>query len=133
MRAQLPIFTAVILLAQFACAADSVVVTSPDASVRFALLADGPQPRFNVTLDGKAVIEPSELRLTIDVNDVLQGARPATVDRYAADSTYPTRGVHSSAIDRHRGAKIALGQCVLEVRAFDDGAAYRFIVAGDAQ
>jgi alpha-glucosidase len=110
--------------------ANPINIASPDGRIRFTLLTGGPRLQFAVTLDDKPVIEPSALAFTIDGDDILAGAQPGKIEIYAADQSYPTRGVHSVATDRHRGATIPLGPCILEVRAFDDGVAYRLIAAG---
>src|SRR5262249_43911687 len=58
-------------------------------------------------------------------------------DHYHVDEVYAIRGVHSQAINRCNGAKIALTQqatrttYTLEVRAYNDGVAFRWLVPGD--
>ena len=58
-------------------------------------------------------------------------------DSYKVDETYPWNGVKSTAVDRCNGVKIAMThrQCrtayTLEVRAYNDGIAFRHVVPGE--
>jgi alpha-glucosidase len=118
--------------------ADAVRVESPSGAVRFALLARGTRLLQLVTLDGRPVIEPSPLGLEIDGVDLGQGVAIGSVERYRTDETYAWRGVHSSAVDRSRGARVAVRhvatgtEYTVDLRAFDDGIAFRFVVPGAA-
>ena len=47
------------------------------------------------------------------------------------DETYSYRGVHSNAINKYVGAKISIGNSIpfqLEVKVFNDGVAFRYLV-----
>ena len=69
-------------------------------------------------------------------------SRPASVVRdresYTIDETYPWHGAHSVAVNRCNGVKVSLTHnlsqtpYVLEIRAFNDGVAYRHIIPGGA-
>jgi alpha-glucosidase len=113
-------------------------VGSPDGKVQFEMLRRG-QPRltYRATFSGRAVIEPSSLGIVIDGVDLTEGAKIENIERYRMKETYPWHGVHSEAVNDCRGAKISLRRVksktnyTLEVRAFDDGVAFRFIVPGE--
>lgn len=121
-----------------AYAADAVRVESPNGAVRFTLLVEGGRLIQLVTLDGRPVIERSPLGLEVDGVDLGQGVGLGSVERYRTDDTYAWRGVHSSAVDRSRGARVAVRHVAsgaaytVDVRAFDDGIAFRFVVPGAA-
>jgi alpha-glucosidase len=110
--------------------ADPVRVSSPNGAVELQLSADAARMTYSVTFHGRPVIESSPLGIVVD--GVGLGAETAlgTVEAYHGNDKYPTRGVHAEATDRFRGARIALRGCILDVRAFDDGIAFRFVVPG---
>jgi len=115
-------------------AAADVQVASPDEAVRFAVTTGETRPTFSLTFRGKSVIEPSPLAMTVDGTDITATATAGTAERYQIDETYPTRGVHSRAGNRCNGAKIPLTgngtSYVLDVRVFNDAAAFRLVVPG---
>ena len=116
---------------------DALVVSSPNGTVEFRLLpGNEPRLRFAITFRGRPVIETSPLSLVVDGVELGQGVGVGNVERYDANQRYPWRGVHSQAINRFKGVRIALRHTasgidyVLDVRAFDDGVAFRSIVPG---
>ncbi len=119
---------------------DNLSVISPNEDVTFRLL-DGSDDglRYEIGLNGDAVVTPSKLGIQIEGVNLGDGARVESVERYEVDEQFPTRCVHSSAINQSRGAKFTLlhepsgTRFVLEVRAFDDGVAFRHIVPGDGE
>jgi alpha-glucosidase len=120
-----------------ALAADRAEVRSPNGNVRLELLAEAGRLRFAVRLADRPVIEPSPLGLTLDGTDLGDGAELGTVETYQFDDRYPTRGVHSVAVNRGNGARVRArhvksgAEYTVEARAFDDGVAFRTIVQGD--
>jgi alpha-glucosidase len=125
-----------VLTPAFAAAAD-VQVASPDGSVRFTARIGGARPTFTVTFRDKSVLEPSPLAMAVDGTDITATATAGTAERYQIDETYPTRGVHSRAVNRCNGARIPLTHAAsgmsysLDVRVFNDAAAFRFVVPGE--
>jgi alpha-glucosidase len=112
-------------------------IVSPNGQIRFQLLdgvADG--LRYELTFNDEPVIESSRLGITIDGVDLGHGTRAAKVEECEIDEQYACRGVHSTAVNHCRGAKFHLQHSgtkvnfVLEVRAFDDGVAFRHVVPG---
>ena len=110
-------------------------VASPNGEVIFRLLERDPTGlRYQISLDN-VVIEPSRLGIAIDGLDLDEGA--SRKSRTIRDQrAIPCLGVHSTATNRCRGAKFFLlhpdtrTSFVLDVRAFDDGVAFRHIVPG---
>jgi alpha-glucosidase len=117
-------------------AAAELSIVSPNGAVRFKAFLDEPGLKYEVTFLGKPVIEASPLRMTIDGASITEGIRAGKVEEYQVEETYPTRGVHSWAINRCKGARISLEHpqshtaYTLDVRAYDDGVAFRFVVPG---
>jgi alpha-glucosidase len=119
-----------------AAGAETVTVASPNQKVQIAVEVAEGGLTYRVTLDGQPVIEGSPLGILIDGANLGQGARLARVERTSTNTRYPWRGVHSEAVDRSRGARLRLEHAKapegfrVEVRAFDDAAAFRFVVPG---
>jgi alpha-glucosidase len=118
--------------------AAEITVASPDGRIRFKLIRRG-QSRldYQVTFKTKPVIEVSQMGIVLDGVDLGQGVEIGRVERYRANEKYAARGVHSIAVDRCNGARIAIKHAntganyTVEVRAFNDGVAFRHVIAGD--
>jgi alpha-glucosidase len=115
-------------------------VTSPDGRVVFQLLTrERGRVSYRVTFRRQPVIEASALGIVVDGVDLGQGVEAGKVDRYRLNERYAWRGVHPEAVNRANGAIVSLKPAqsktgyTLEVRAFNDGVAFRFVVPGDGQ
>jgi len=113
-----------------------VQVASPDGQVKFTILPNAERLTFTVTYGKSAIIEPSALVMNLDGFDLSSGVVFSNVERYAINETYPWHGAHSTATNQCNGARISLQNDLtfinytLEIRAFDDGVAYRHIIPG---
>jgi alpha-glucosidase len=118
-------------------AAADVNVASPEGRVQF-VLSTSPQGhlQYAVTFQSKSIIDRSNVGIVVDGADLADDARIGTVETYKVDETYPWRGAHSTAVNKCNGAKIALTHpktntaYTLDVRAYDDGIAFRHLVPG---
>jgi alpha-glucosidase len=113
-------------------------VASPNAAVAFQLHAEREGGlQYDVTFGTHPVVERSRLGIVVDGKDLAAAARVESVERYEINEKYPTRGVHSVAVNHCNGAKFWMvntdtgARLAIEVRAFDDGVAFRHIVSGD--
>ncbi|HEY1497469.1 MAG TPA: glycoside hydrolase family 97 catalytic domain-containing protein [Candidatus Solibacter sp.] len=117
-------------------AADALALQSPNGQLRFRVAAASGRLTYDVTLAGKPVIEPSAFAILIDGVNLAEGVRTGKVEQYKTDATYATFGVHSTAIDRSNGARLAVTHIAsgtaftLEARAFDSGIAFRYVAPG---
>jgi alpha-glucosidase len=112
-------------------------VTSPNGKVRFELQMEAQSDlTFQITFNGKAVVERSRLGIVIDGLAVSEGTALSADDRYEVNERYPWRGVHAWATNHCKGARLQLSHrkssaaYTLEVRAFNDGVAFRHIIPG---
>jgi alpha-glucosidase len=111
-------------------------VLSPNGAVRFQLLRDEGRLRCAITFRNKPVLEPSPLHFTLDGVDLTEGAEVGKTTTYQVNETYPWYGAHAQASNHCNGVKIPVQHrksntsYTLEVRAFDDSAAFRFVVPG---
>lgn len=119
-------------------AAGGVRVTSPDRRIEFELLTAGrPRVSYRVTFRHMPVVETSALGLVVDAVELSEGAVAGRVERYRLRDRYAWNGVHSVAVDDCQGARIHMRHrqsgtdYVVEVRAFDDGIAFRCVVPGE--
>jgi len=109
-------------------------VTSPDGRVHFTLLPNAERLSYTVGTDSATVIAPSTLSLTLDGYDLASGVIFSNVVRSSVNETFPWHGAHSTATNHCNIATLSLAHDLsftpytLEVRAFNDGVAYRFIV-----
>ena len=115
-------------------AANGTQVVSPSGSVQFKILPQEGRLQFAVTLRNKPVLETSPMRFTLDGVDLAEGANLGRVATYRVSETYPWYGAHARATNHCNGATIAVKHAAsktaytLEVRAFNDGVAFRFLV-----
>ena len=116
--------------------AQDTAVTSPDGRVRFRLNRTEPGLEYGITFGDKPVIENSALGIALDGTNLSQSVRIGKIDRYQVNESYPWHGAHSTAVDTCHGIKIAIThvksgtEYVLEIRAYNDGVAFRHIVSG---
>ena len=110
--------------------ADAIRVSSPNGAVQVQVSADAARLIYSVTFRGGPVIETSPLGILVDGANLGEEVALGKVEPYDGTDRFASRGVHAEAIERFRGARIALPQCLLDVRAFDDGIAFRWVVPG---
>ena len=116
---------------------EQVQVASPDGNIKLTILPNAERLGFTITIGNTVVIDPSTIVMILDGYDLSSGVVLGNVERYKIDETYPWHGAHSTAVDRCNGAKISLQHdlsftdYVLEVRVFNDGAAFRHVITGD--
>jgi len=111
--------------------AAAVTLISPNGAITFELDVDAARhARYSVSLDRRTVIESSPLGIIVDGRNLGENATPGKPASYAIDERYPWMGVHATAVNRCRGARVPFGTWTLDARACDDGAAFRYIVPG---
>jgi alpha-glucosidase len=114
-----------------------LVVASPDGTVRFTLLPNAERLTYTATLDGATVLEPSPLAMHLDGYELSTGVVLNSDERYEGNETYPWRGARSTAVSAFNGARLSLTNDLtstnytLEIRAFNDGVAYRHLIPGE--
>jgi alpha-glucosidase len=115
---------------------DRAVVVSPGSKVRMDVRAANGMLTYEVSAGGVPVIESSRAGIIVDGTDLGAGAALGAIETYRVNDRYPWRGVHGVAVDRANGARITVLHRAsglrygLDVRAYDDGAAFRVMVPG---
>jgi alpha-glucosidase len=129
--------TAILPAANDGRAADAAQVLSPNGAVRFRVLRDEGRLHCAVSLRNQPVLETSPLHFTLNGVDLAEGVEVGTPVPYEVHETYPWYGAHARATNQCSGARIPVKHgksntsYTLEVRVFDDGAAFRYRVPGD--
>jgi alpha-glucosidase len=109
-------------------------VPSPDGSVGFKFFLNQGKLSYSISCRNKQIIEPSPMEFTLDDVDLTQGAELVRLQPYDINESYPWRGVHPVATNHCNGVKIELFHTQsksayrLEIRVFNDAAAFRFFV-----
>ena len=120
-------------------AGEGITFKSPNGQVGFILSASGPQLRYRATRASQLAIELSHLVMLVDGVDICEGSTILKVDRYRINENYLTRGGHSRAMNSANGARISCRhdrtgtQFIFDVRVFNDGIAFRFVIPGAGQ
>ncbi len=117
---------------------EAIPVASPDGRVEFRLVViETGQLGYEVRFRGKPVVETSRVGIVVDGVDLGDGVEVGNATRYQVDETYPWYGAHSTAIDKCNGARVAVKHresgtvYTLDVRAYDSGVAFRYVVPGE--
>lgn len=128
------------VLSAGALGANEVVVKSPDGRLTMTVgVEEGGYLAYELGRDGEAVIESSPLGITVDGARLGRDVSLGSATRTSVDASYATRGVHAVARNHYNGATIPVTHrgtetpYVLEVRVFDDGAGFRYIVEGSGK
>ena len=106
---------------------------SPSGQVRFILSSEADALHYKVEFQSKTVIENSRLVFSVDGTDFSHGAKLGKPETYELNEKYPWRGVHATAVNHCRGARIPVSgklNNVFEVRVFNDGVAFRHVAPG---
>ncbi|GEM_PF-103518 len=109
-------------------------VRSPDGSVEAAVVQHDGQLFIRGTRNGKVALDFSPVGVTIDGQALGNGAVVGNAETYAMDETFPWLGNSRTLTNRFQGSKIAMKtgaqEWTLDVRAYDDGVAWRYVVPG---
>jgi len=136
-------------------AGEVITFKSPNSELQIDLFTTSSQLRYRITRAGRSIVELSSLAFLLDGMDLCRDSTINKIERYRVciaqsfemggkrgkriTEKYATRGVHSSAVDSCMGARISIRHpasntdCVLEVRAFNDGIGFRFIAGGEGR
>ncbi|MBI3469307.1 MAG: glycoside hydrolase family 97 N-terminal domain-containing protein [Planctomycetes bacterium] len=116
---------------------EEIVISSPGGGVQLRFLPNAERLMFDVTMAGKAVLDPSPVVMRLDHFDLSAGVVLGEVERSEIRESYPWRGAKSTAVNACNGARIHLNNdlseidYIIEARAFDDGVAFRHVIPGD--
>lgn len=111
---------------------------SPDGRIAFELRTDTPQLTYRISRGAVRAVEWSNAGIVVDGVNLASGARMAGSGRRGTtNEAFPTRGVHAVAHNRSTDVRydFIAGNGTpfsMDVRVFDDGVGFRFVVPGSA-
>jgi alpha-glucosidase len=118
-------------------AAKDIILASPNGNIQLRLLTDKGRLSYSVSFLGKAVIETSPLVLVVDKVDISYDPKQGKTTNFSLNETLALRGSKSEGLDNCNGLRLAYTQkksslkYTLELRAYNSGIAFRFIVPGE--
>jgi alpha-glucosidase len=126
------VFISLTLFSAALCAS-AVELKSPNGKIGVSVEKTGSELIYSVDGYGAPVIERSPMLIELDGVNLTAKARLGEPKYLSERATYRTRRVHSVATNNCNGLAIPCssndGVFVLELRAFDDGVAFRYRVA----
>ena len=111
------------------CAAGHYDVTSPDGSLKADVSVDRSGISWSIIADGDTVMKPSEIRLD-SPNGPITAGKVRSARRRSVDTSFATPLYRADSVaDRYNELTLNLrGGCSLQLRAYDDAAAYRLLL-----
>ncbi|SMC38012.1 glycoside hydrolase family 97 protein [Pedobacter africanus] len=126
-----------LLVAAKASSQTNIVVKSPNQKISFNLSVQKNKLSYFISGNNIKVIEPSAISMALDLATITEGVTLGKAEVYELNEQYPWYGAHSTARNHYKGAKIPVSKgslnYFLDVRVFNDGAAFRLIVPGKEQ
>lgn len=118
-------------------AAGEVRLLSPSGEVSALVDVVGERLTIEVERRGEPALERSPLGVTVDGIDLGQDVELGKPKPYTVDDRYPFNGHASELRDHAHGLRVPVrrgqGTWTLELRAYDDGVAWRYVVPGAGQ
>src|SRR5664279_391825 len=131
------IFFLAILFTNHVFAAKDIILASPNGYIQIKLFSDKSRLSFSVNFQGKTVIETSPLVLVVDKVDITYDPKQGKAENFSLNETVPLRGGNSLGQNTCNGLRIAYTQkkssvkYFLEIRAYNNGIAFRITVPGE--
>ncbi|MEO8616689.1 MAG: glycoside hydrolase family 97 catalytic domain-containing protein [Luteolibacter sp.] len=137
-RNTVSLLSAVTLLTIACTPAFALNLASPDGVIQCVVNPDGTgRLKFEVSYNGQAIVLPSDLGPKVGGQDLGMNTTLGIAATQTIQETYPLNGGHSTANSHCNEAVIPVTggattptAWVLEVRAFNDGVAYRYRIPG---
>ncbi len=110
-------------------------VSSPDNNIQVNVSVISGRLTYSVNYKGSPAIEASPLGTTVNSVDLGQGVTVGTTTTYSANTSFPWRGTHATAINHYNGRRYPVTHSggttyTFDVRVFDDGVAFSYLIAG---
>ncbi|MDE6286557.1 MAG: glycoside hydrolase family 97 N-terminal domain-containing protein, partial [Muribaculaceae bacterium] len=111
------------------CAAKNYDVASPDGRLKAEVGVDATGIKWCIVADGDTVMQPSEIALNAP-DGAITGTKVLSAKRSSVDTSFATPLYRKQAVaDRYNELTLRLrGGCSLQLRAYDDAAAYRLLL-----
>ncbi len=122
---------------QQSSATNEMAVKSPSGNVTGLFFVSNARLHYRVEFDGVDVVLPSPLGITLDGMDLGEDVVLRLGGGRTINERYQTRGAHETAINHYREQDVQVihalsgTEYLLQVRAYDDGLAYRYQIPGE--
>ncbi|OQP64430.1 glycoside hydrolase [Niastella vici] len=114
----------------------SILISSPDKQIQFRLSLHDDNFQYTVLFKNVPVVESSTLVMLLNDKAVAGTVNIKSVQWYQLNEQYPWLGVHATAVNNYKGAKIPLqhqgSTDTLDIRVYNDGVAFRMIMPAAA-
>ena len=117
---------------------DSYTVQSPDGELEAIVYTDKDKKLgYKILYKEEEVILGSRLGLVVDGVNLGENVTLDEPEYTSEDSTYETRGMHTTAVDKYNAMTVPVTEAEsgkgmeVEMRAFDDGIAFRYVLPDD--
>ena len=102
-------------------------LTSPDGRIKAEIKADG-KVTYSVTFDGKTILEPSGISMTLDGGTVFGSGKVTRTYSFKNNETLPAVAYKKANVkDVYNALVLSFKECLIEFRAYDNAVAYRFL------
>lgn len=114
---------------------EAIAIDSPDGGLSCVVSTPGGSLTIALNRNGVTILEESAVVALVDGKPLTNSCTLGAVQRGSMDESYQWRGGHSQAVNRCNTATLAVtptngGESLqLEVRVFDDGIAFRHVIA----
>ncbi len=108
-----------------------IIIRSPDRAISLSINNQNSKLYYTIEFNNKTIVEPSGLGLSINGKFIGEKVTVNKVNQKTVRQAFAYRGVHSMASNHYTDAKINFTAEVpftFEVRVFNDGVAFRYIV-----
>ncbi len=118
-------------------AAKNIILASPNGYIQLKLFFDKGRLSFSVNFQNKTVIETSPIVLVVDKVDITYDPKQGKTENFSLNEVIPLRGGKSLGQNTCNGLRIAYSQkkssvkYFLEIRAYNNGIAFRITVQGE--
>lgn len=104
-------------------------LTSPDGRIAVKISATTEKVTYSVTYDGKSILEPSQVSMTLEDGTVFGTGKikKVTTGKVAQTGLKTVAYKKAEVDDVYNWAALSYSNCNLEFRAYDDAVAYRFV------
>ena len=119
---------AVCLPAVSFAAKNTWTLSSPDGRIKAEIKADG-KVSYSVTFDGKTILAPSEIAMTLEDGTVFGTGKVKKAYAWKnADKGIPAVAYKKATVDDvYNCLAVSFKDCAIEFRAYDNAVAYRFV------
>ena len=108
-------------------AAKTWTLVSPDGRIKAEVSASG-KVTYSVTFDGKVVLAPSEISMTLGDGTVFGSGKVTKSLTFKNNETIPAVAYKKATVkDVYNALVLTFKDCLVEFRAYDNAVAYRFL------